>query len=218
LQHRVAQQQLDALIKRIAKLSSSLTSKAVAASEALQVKAAELEEEQKRAQALEEQLTAAATQTLSMQQQKQQQQQVQDEPHGIEQQGGPEDAGNERPRKRRKREGPRAWRMNTMEAMLQHMHAVSEVGPVAVKPQLAGEVAAPRFEAAGEQLVSMEGEKSGQQWAEDVGLHRPQRFFRQFAAYVLSQCSSLLSTTPNTYRIASYWDAAAHSTEGKVYL
>jgi len=66
---RSAQQQLNALQKHTDKLSVDLIRKAAAANEALKVKASELEQEQLKALALEEQLKAAATQELDMEQQ-----------------------------------------------------------------------------------------------------------------------------------------------------
>ena len=60
-----------------------------------------------------------------------------------------------------------------------------------------------------------EGETSSLDWALDIGQRRPQQFFEQFAAYVRSQCGSLLSTTPNACRITSYWDAQVQGTEGE---
>ena len=59
----------------------------------------------------------------------------------------------------------------------------------------------------------MEGEKSGQQWALEVGLQRPQHL-HHFDAYLRANCTSLLSTMPNPFRIASYWDVVAQGTEG----
>jgi len=75
-QQQSAEQQLGALKKTTEKLSASLTNKAAAANEALKVKTAELEQEQDRARALEEQLEAAATQRLTLEQQQQQKEQL----------------------------------------------------------------------------------------------------------------------------------------------
>jgi len=77
---RSTQQQLDALQKRTDKLSTDLTHKAAAATEALKVKAAELEQEQIKARALEKQLMAAATQELDV---KQRQRQYKELKHGY---------------------------------------------------------------------------------------------------------------------------------------
>jgi len=100
-----------------------------------------------------------------------------------------------------------------MSALIGRMQEVREQGPAAIQPLQEAEAAAPGFKALPQYLMGEEGELSNEQWVQEM-LQRVQMFFSTIAAYIRSHRTYVLSSVPNQFKIAGYWDPAASGTEG----
>lgn len=125
-----------------------------------------------------------------------------------EQHGG---VGEGDPRKRRKKGNSRPF--STARAVMDQMEAVRAQGPAVLQPSQGQDRVAAGYRAEAQQLVALEGELTAEQWAKEIQMRACSLFTHQ-ASYIRSNAGHILSTNPNQFRVASYWDAAAKGEEG----